>query len=948
MFFMGCQSDGGGDNNETGKLESAQQEKTGEKGATTVGSVTYHAPSYVSTYSIDEDTLTVSSNDGVVKGIVLHKGEQKFAKKRALRSVLDDLNSAMSTMEYSLYYVDGVSGYQKVTQRTYTFPFDQVMAEFKLYTFEAKSNAEMLQAVASSLLGNKNYSISSDSNEKYNSFRLMISLANIQSQEYLIVTMLPEEKMATNASMASSMNRATRFVENSIVSKSVKDSFTQGASAKSADFLFVVDDSGSMSEEQAAIQQAANDFEKAMLQSNIQDYHIAIISTGDSINDSSCTYDINSCASALVNRYGAFDNINDFKNYVVLGTWGSGTETGIYNAEQALKSGGVLSNIGFPSSGALSVIIISDEPSQYSYRGYTEFNLYENVFTKNSYQVYSIIEETDPGQYSDLSNITGGFVSSITNTNSSGQLDFSELMEKVASGASGATSKFILSEGTKDFYTVSIDSVKVNNRSVTESSSDGWGYDQPNNSIVFYGASKPKEGDIVDVEYTVAEVKDYVSIISECSIKDLSACTTQQQCEDIKDVVWNGKACVEDPKVCSASTPQYCAESECSALGSGFVWDSTQLMCKVFVKSQEQINCENGGYSWEIDKVTGAYYCNIPFNPLDYATISGTVYDPVSGKPLADTFVTIESSGKSQATKSDANGNFSFVDLLPGSYTIGVVKSGYTTVIAEANTAKGETLYVGQINMVPSGDGSIYTLSGMLIDATNSNAIANATIEIHEGYQAANGKLVSTLYTGGNGEYSTTLSTGYYTLVIKKNGYYERETNVLVWDGNVNQDITLSPELQSGQEMRITLTWGENPKDLDAHLALMNGAVREEHIYFASKKSSDGTIVLDRDDTSSFGPETITISQVDATKIYRFYVQEYSSDILSGGSEISRSLATVTIDTPNGSQVINIPNGTGTTWKAFEIVNGEVQTCLQDCIFYNSGVTSDVLGSRSK
>lgn len=73
----------------------------------------------------------------------------------------------------------------------------------------------------------------------------------------------------------------------------------------------------------------------------------------------------------------------------------------------------------------------------------------------------------------------------------------------------------------------------------------------------------------------------------------------------------------------------------------------------------------------------------------------------------------------------------------------------------------------------------------------------------------------------------------------------------------------------------MKLTWGQRPYDADSHLLTPNGT----HIYYAAKGSlADMPYAnLDVDDTSSFGPEIITIRRL-MVGTYRYGVFNYSGD----------------------------------------------------------------------
>jgi hypothetical protein len=59
-------------------------------------------------------------------------------------------------------------------------------------------------------------------------------------------------------------------------------------------------------------------------------------------------------------------------------------------------------------------------------------------------------------------------------------------------------------------------------------------------------------------------------------------------------------------------------------------------------------------------------------------------------------------------------------------------------------------------------------------------------------------------------------------------------------------------------QLRIVLTWGETPRDLDSHLDTPSGC----HVFYGRKQCNRGQESLDTDVTDSFGPETINIRKL--------------------------------------------------------------------------------------
>jgi uncharacterized protein YfaP (DUF2135 family) len=127
-----------------------------------------------------------------------------------------------------------------------------------------------------------------------------------------------------------------------------------------------------------------------------------------------------------------------------------------------------------------------------------------------------------------------------------------------------------------------------------------------------------------------------------------------------------------------------------------------------------------------------------------------------------------------------------------------------------------------------------------------------------------------------------------------------------------------------GDYLRVVLDWGETPADLDLHLVKAGSY----HVsYWDMHNADDGSVLLDRDDRSGFGPETITIMETDIRGLYRLYVADYTNDGNSASSALSRSGAVVRVYGRNG--LVNsfaVPaNRAGTRWDVFTIEGGRIQ-----------------------
>ncbi|MGO1692199.1 MAG: DUF7151 family protein [Marinobacter sp.] len=275
--------------------------------------------------------------------------------------------------------------------------------------------------------------------------------------------------------------------------------FTTSATSKKADFLFVVDNSGSMGGEQTALSEAADSFSSVLSSSGL-DFSIGTINTSSVIE------------LADDNNDGAFtQDLSEFKLDVTnQGTSGSATETGIYNAEQALQSttegdtnDGVVTTEGYPRADAsLSVIILSDEPSQYTSRsdGKKEFVADNNLFISRGYAVYALIEPGDAShsQYDDLALSSGGSFGDIQAI-----ADFDALMSEISKNAGGAANSYKLPDN------VDASTIEVRKNGVVVStgtdSTDGWIYRPASNTVLLRGTAVPAEGDKIQLRYTLVE-----------------------------------------------------------------------------------------------------------------------------------------------------------------------------------------------------------------------------------------------------------------------------------------------------------------------------------------------------------------------------------------------------------------------------------------------------------
>ncbi len=195
---------------------------------------------------------------------------------------------------------------------------------------------------------------------------------------------------------------------------------------------------------------------------------------------------------------------------------------------------------------------------------------------------------------------------------------------------------------------------------------------------------------------------------------------------------------------------------------------------------------------------------------------------------------------------------------------------------------------------VPRNDaalgGPVGSVSGTVTDALTGAPLGGVRVT----GTVANGSNVSVL-TDASGQFLIgNLAPGRLTLGFSLSGYTTAARSVQIVPGQTTPvSVGLVPS-STGPEIRIVLTWGALPVDLDAHLSGPNVAGGRFHADFADPNPVTYAS-LDHDDTTSFGPEVISIRPLPATGQlvpgeYRFWAQNFST---APGFDVSNALVTV-------------------------------------------------------
>jgi len=257
------------------------------------------------------------------------------------------------------------------------------------------------------------------------------------------------------------------------------DSFTyqnSGSANLKADILFVMDDSGSMSNEQDAAAQAIIDTFGDAMNNNGIDWKATVIGTEEGRN--------------YLNKYisdPSENNITKLASQLRIGAYG-GDEVGLKRAYQYLNNG----DITVRSGSKLSMVYVSDEVCHTSLSELGVSNINDSYFVQNGIKVNIIIPENLSNNNNlayQMANLTGGKIANLYNYSTG----YNAMMQKVADDAGGTASLIKLTHNPIPA------TVQLSINGITIAS--GWSYNATNNSIVFDGTSKPNNSDKVVVTY---------------------------------------------------------------------------------------------------------------------------------------------------------------------------------------------------------------------------------------------------------------------------------------------------------------------------------------------------------------------------------------------------------------------------------------------------------------
>ena len=340
------------------------------------------------------------------------------------------------------------------------------------------------------------------------------------------------------------------------------------------------------------------------------------------------------------------------------------------------------------------------------------------------------------------------------------------------------------------------------------------------------------------------------------------------------------------------------------------------------------------------------FSCDLVGIGATHGNVVGTVTDAVSGDPVSGVTVKLYAStgGMLGTTTTDSSGNYTFASIATGTgYYAKFTKTGYLDATYYGIAVEKDlTTYLETLLQISSSYTGTGVATGTITDAFTGNGLASATISFRAGINTTTGTVLYTATTDSSGFYTVTTtnlgSAGYFTGEISKTGYITTTFTVYLIAGQTKneQNAAITPSNIGTNEYRFILTWGATPYDLDSHLTGPTGTGTDRfHVYFSNKTytpsgAATPDVELDVDDTTSYGPETITLYN-QKTGEYRYYVHDYSNlsaTATSPSTQLSNSGAKVKVY--KGSTLVrtfNIPTGQGgNCWDVFKLSGSTITT----------------------
>ncbi len=330
--------------------------------------------------------------------------------------------------------------------------------------------------------------------------------------------------------------------------------------------------------------------------------------------------------------------------------------------------------------------------------------------------------------------------------------------------------------------------------------------------------------------------------------------------------------------------------------------------------------------------------------------LSGRVINYLTGASIGGATVTFFTSSGSTSlgtSTSAADGSFTSPPLtnIANGVWIQASQTGFVPGhVFVATVPPNQTTFTEPIPLVPDNN-TVGGIAGVVRNARTGQGITGATVT----RISFSDPSPRTVTSGANGAYQfDNVPPGTYQLSASATGFQTTtRTGVAVGQGNVTggQDLVLSPT--GTNDIRIVLTWGTSPNDLDSHLTGPNADATRFHVYYGATGNLTAApfAKLDIDDVSGSGPETITITQFNSGN-YRYSIHDFSNRSSNTSAALGQSGAKVQVYSPTALlYTAFVPPQPGTLWTVFEMTGSIANPVITPRNFMS--FTSDPAGITS-
>jgi len=192
-----------------------------------------------------------------------------------------------------------------------------------------------------------------------------------------------------------------------------------------------------------------------------------------------------------------------------------------------------------------------------------------------------------------------------------------------------------------------------------------------------------------------------------------------------------------------------------------------------------------------------------------------------------------------------------------------------------------------------------------LINALTNQPIESVPVEVTRDLQ---GPISVSTDAEGLAEFGPFVPGESITVKVSQEGFDDIE-QVIIADEDA--ELILLAANPTATDMRLVMTWGSSPSDLDSHVRFFDANGNEQcHLYYGERECDNyATLDVDQQEGGNNGPETISITEIPDGFTALYYVFDFSNKIGSSMSwKESEGKSTIFSPSGGGSTVVTYDN----------------------------------------